>query len=161
MDMVLTSSAGLPELNLIRRWSASLNHGSPLFLKGNMNKKAKILVCKAKKKTPIEGLSEEMNVIASQNMDFASARRRVRSAFMDVQQQLDHCLFKVLFVFEQRFRWDLEVASYKSLMLFPYMLCFPFIWTGEQMAPTGIRMEEVRNDDSATVIRLFVFKLGF
>lgn len=88
-----------------------------------MNKKAKILVCKAKKKTPIEGLSEEMNVIASQNMDFASARRRVRSAFMDVQQQLDHCLFK--------------------------------------MAPTGIRMEEVRNDDSATVIRLFVFKLGF
>lgn len=123
MDMVLTSSAGLPELNLIRRWSASLNHGSPLFLKGNMNKKAKILVCKAKKKTPIEGLSEEMNVIASQNMDFASARRRVRSAFMDVQQQLDHCLFK--------------------------------------MAPTGIRMEEVRNDDSATVIRLFVFKLGF
>lgn len=95
MDMVLTSSAGLPELNLIRRWSASLNHGSPLFLKGNMNKKAKILVCKAKKKTPIEGLSEEMNVIASQNMDFASARRRVRSAFMDVQQQLDHCLFKM------------------------------------------------------------------
>lgn len=95
MDMVLTSSAGLPELNLIRRSSASLNHGSPLFLQGNMNKKAQILVCKAKKKTPIEGLSEEMNVIASQNMDFASARRRVRSAFMDVQQQLDHCLFKM------------------------------------------------------------------
>lgn len=95
MDMVLTSSTGLPKLNLICRSSSSLNHGSPLFLQGNMNKKAKILVCKAKKKTPIEGLSEEMNVIASQNMDFASARRRVRSAFMDVQQQLDHCLFKM------------------------------------------------------------------
>lgn len=36
-----------------------------------------------------------MNAIASQNLDFAPARRRVRSAFKDAQQQLDHCLFKM------------------------------------------------------------------
>ncbi|OVA04982.1 Alpha/beta hydrolase fold-1 [Macleaya cordata] len=56
------------------------------------------MVVLAKKKTPkkvIENVSEEMNLIASQNMDFAPARRRVRSAFTQVQQQLDHVLFKM------------------------------------------------------------------
>ncbi|KAF6165761.1 hypothetical protein GIB67_012658 [Kingdonia uniflora] len=42
----------------------------------------------------IEGLSPELNSIASQNLDFAPARRYVRSAFTDIQQQLDHLLFK-------------------------------------------------------------------
>ncbi|XP_021910167.1 caffeoylshikimate esterase-like [Carica papaya] len=49
----------------------------------------------AKKRPLIEGVSEELNLIASQNLDYAPARRRVRSAFIDVQQQLDHCLFKM------------------------------------------------------------------
>ncbi|KAL6186574.1 hypothetical protein ACLB2K_042694 [Fragaria x ananassa] len=39
----------------------------------------------------MEDLSQEMNTIASQT----PARRRVRSAFVDVHKQLDHCLFKM------------------------------------------------------------------
>ncbi|KAF8033077.1 hypothetical protein BT93_D1847 [Corymbia citriodora subsp. variegata] len=53
------------------------------------------LTVAAKKKAPIDGLSDEMNAIASQRLDFAPARRRVRAAFAEVQQQLDHCLFKL------------------------------------------------------------------
>lgn len=49
----------------------------------------------ALKKAKIEGVSEALNEIASQNLDHAPARRRVRSAFANVQQQLDHILFKV------------------------------------------------------------------
>ncbi|EOY00153.1 PREDICTED: caffeoylshikimate esterase isoform X2 [Theobroma cacao] len=52
-------------------------------------------VAAAAGKKEIEGVSEELNLIASQNLDYAAARRRVRSAFIQVQQQLDHCLFKV------------------------------------------------------------------
>lgn len=43
----------------------------------------------------IDGVSDELNSIASQNLDHAPARRRVRSAFANVQQHLDHILFKV------------------------------------------------------------------
>ncbi|KAJ0985766.1 hypothetical protein J5N97_004122 [Dioscorea zingiberensis] len=43
----------------------------------------------------IEGVSDELNAVASQNMDFAPARRRVRTAFLPVQQQLNHVLFKM------------------------------------------------------------------
>lgn len=50
------------------------------------------------KKARIEGVSEALNEIASQNLDHAPARRRVRSAFIATQQQLDHILFKVGFV---------------------------------------------------------------
>ncbi|KAL3731465.1 hypothetical protein ACJRO7_028357 [Eucalyptus globulus] len=53
------------------------------------------LTVAAKKKPPIDGLSDEMNAIASQRLDFAPARRRVRAAFAEVQRQLDHCLFKL------------------------------------------------------------------
>jgi len=60
----------------------------------NRPKKIKLTVT-AKRKAPIEGVSEELNDIASYNLDFAYSRRRVRSAFAEVQQQLDHCLFKV------------------------------------------------------------------
>jgi len=49
----------------------------------------------AKKKPSIEGVSEELNAMASQNLDFAPSRRRVRAAFTEVHQQLDHFLFKV------------------------------------------------------------------
>ncbi|XP_008243238.1 PREDICTED: caffeoylshikimate esterase-like [Prunus mume] len=53
------------------------------------------LMVTAKKRPPIEGVSEELNSIANQNLDFAYTRRQVRSAFVEVQQQLDHCLFKL------------------------------------------------------------------
>lgn len=43
----------------------------------------------------IEDVSEELNKIAQENMDFAPARRQVREAFTQVQQNLDHCLFKM------------------------------------------------------------------
>ncbi|XP_051146286.1 caffeoylshikimate esterase [Andrographis paniculata] len=49
----------------------------------------------AQKKPKIEGLSDELNSIASQNLDHAPARRRVRSAFSNIQLQLDHILFKM------------------------------------------------------------------
>ncbi|GLU04739.1 hypothetical protein SLE2022_218710 [Rubroshorea leprosula] len=42
----------------------------------------------------IGGVGQELNLIASQKLDYAAARRRVRSAFMEVQQNLDHLLFK-------------------------------------------------------------------
>lgn len=49
------------------------------------------------KKKEIEGVSDQMNAIASQNLDHVPARRRVRLAFTQVQEQLDHVLFKVVF----------------------------------------------------------------
>ncbi|PON78619.1 Alpha/beta hydrolase fold [Parasponia andersonii] len=57
--------------------------------------RTKLLTVTAKKKSAIEGVSEELNSIASQNLDQAPARRRVRSAFTEIQQNLDHCLFKL------------------------------------------------------------------
>ncbi|KAL0408868.1 UNVERIFIED_CONTAM: Caffeoylshikimate esterase [Sesamum radiatum] len=53
------------------------------------------VIVMAQKKPKIEGVSDELNSIASQNLDNAAARRRVRSAFANVQQQLDHILFKM------------------------------------------------------------------
>lgn len=43
----------------------------------------------------IEGVSEEMKAIAGRNLDQAPTRRTVRSAFREVQLQLDHCLFRM------------------------------------------------------------------
>ncbi|XP_047164820.1 uncharacterized protein LOC124834213 [Vigna umbellata] len=54
----------------------------------------RLSVTTAKKKSSIEGVSEELTAIASLNLDFAPSRRRVRSAFTEVHQQLDHFLFK-------------------------------------------------------------------
>ncbi|XP_020105863.1 caffeoylshikimate esterase-like isoform X1 [Ananas comosus] len=48
-----------------------------------------------KKKKELEGVGEELNSVAAQNLDRAPARRRVRSAFLDVQRNLDHFLFKM------------------------------------------------------------------
>nr|XP_018679721.1 PREDICTED: caffeoylshikimate esterase isoform X2 [Musa acuminata subsp. malaccensis] len=42
----------------------------------------------------IEGVGDELNAVAAENMDFAPARRRVRYAFADVHRRLDHFLFK-------------------------------------------------------------------
>ena len=60
--------------------------------------KSKLTVT-AKKKFPIEGLSDELNAVARRNLDFATSRRRVRDAFIKVQENLDHCLFKVSLTF--------------------------------------------------------------
>ncbi|GMH15207.1 hypothetical protein Nepgr_017048 [Nepenthes gracilis] len=49
----------------------------------------------AKKRPALEDVSEELNRVAALNLDYAPARRQVRLAFMDFQQQLDHCLFKL------------------------------------------------------------------
>ncbi|RHN82421.1 putative 2-acylglycerol O-acyltransferase [Medicago truncatula] len=48
----------------------------------------------AKKKSTIEGISDELNSIASLNLDHAPSRRHVRQAFTHLHQQLDHILFK-------------------------------------------------------------------
>lgn len=57
--------------------------------------KQTVIIMAQKKKPKIEGVSDELNSIVSQNLDFAPARRRVRLAFSNVQQQLDHVLFKM------------------------------------------------------------------
>lgn len=81
----------------------SQNPDSSSFLGGKLYPKSKFPVSRTRKavifmaqnKTRIEGVSFELNKIASQNLDYAPARRTVRSAFANVQQQLDHVLFKV------------------------------------------------------------------
>lgn len=45
--------------------------------------------------TAMEGLDEEKYTISQMNLDQAPARRRVREAFIPIQQNLDHCLFKM------------------------------------------------------------------
>jgi hypothetical protein len=57
--------------------------------KGSMKKK-----CKSKK-GKLEGVSEQLNLLAAQSLDWAPTRRRVRTAFLEVQKNLDHVLFKV------------------------------------------------------------------
>jgi len=42
----------------------------------------------------MEGLDEEKYIISKMNLDQAPARRRVREAFIQIQQNLDHYLFK-------------------------------------------------------------------
>ncbi|RAL40203.1 hypothetical protein DM860_008343 [Cuscuta australis] len=86
MDIALTSTY-LPEYPHFRR-----NSRSPFTLR---SRRRSAEVTMALNKTRIEGVSEELNSIASQNLDFAPARRRVRSAFLAVQHQLDHLLFKM------------------------------------------------------------------
>nr|GEZ26831.1 caffeoylshikimate esterase [Tanacetum cinerariifolium] len=45
--------------------------------------------------TSIEGVSDQMNAITSQNLEHAPVCKRVRPAFTQVQEQLDHVLFKM------------------------------------------------------------------
>lgn len=59
------------------------------------NPKPNNLIIMAKKKPVIEGVSDELNKIASQNLDLAPARRLVRSAFTQIQHNLDHYLFQM------------------------------------------------------------------
>ncbi|XP_026380907.1 caffeoylshikimate esterase-like [Papaver somniferum] len=67
------------------------------FLVDQKNHQFRSVITMAKNKTfkkMIGNVSDELNEIASENLDSAPARRRVRSAFTEVQQQLDHILFK-------------------------------------------------------------------
>lgn len=98
MDLTRTSTfrpLPLPEYAHFRRGL----HG-PFFLRRLLSPKPTLsrqpaAIVMAQKKPKIEGVGEELNSIASQNLDHAPARRRVRSAFANVQQQLDHVLLKV------------------------------------------------------------------
>ncbi|KAK4423561.1 Caffeoylshikimate esterase [Sesamum alatum] len=92
MDLALTATFRPllpPEYAQFRR-----NIYRPISLRRQLSSKPTVIVM-AQKKPKIEGVSDELNSIASQNLDNAAARRRVRSAFANVQQQLDHVLFKM------------------------------------------------------------------
>lgn len=83
----------------------------------------------AAKRPPIDGVPAELNKIASQKLDSAPARRRVRSAFIEIQQQLDHCLFKVWFVHFSTF-WSLGFSVLILCFFFLLILCFGWvIWS--------------------------------
>lgn len=72
------------------------NSVRPVTLRRTLGPRRAVIVM-AQKKEKIEGVSDQLNSIASQNLDQAMARRRVRSAFSNVQQHLDHILLKVFF----------------------------------------------------------------
>ncbi|KAL9262919.1 Caffeoylshikimate esterase-like protein [Drosera capensis] len=59
-----------------------------------VHQKGILRVMSSSKKLRLEGVSDQLRKIAASNLDFAPARRTVRSAFVDVQLGLDHCLFK-------------------------------------------------------------------
>ncbi|CAH9104710.1 unnamed protein product [Cuscuta epithymum] len=94
MELALTSTCRPEYSQLYRRFR------TPITLRPSVSPEPRTrrrlaTVTMALNKPRIEGVSEELNTIASQNLDFAPARRRVRSAFLSVQQQLDHILFKM------------------------------------------------------------------
>ncbi|KAK4399955.1 Caffeoylshikimate esterase [Sesamum angolense] len=93
MDLALTATFR-PEYPQFRR-----NLYRPISLRRHLSSKPPsprpTVIVMAQKKPKIEGVSDELNSIASQNLDHAAARRRVRSAFANVQLQLDHILFKM------------------------------------------------------------------
>ncbi|PKI60451.1 caffeoylshikimate esterase-like [Punica granatum] len=104
MDSSLTRALRPPEPALLRRGSTFLvgDARSPLLRRLSLRPTphppacaTRLVVSASKKKPPIEGVSDELNAIASLNLDHAPARRRVRDAFKQVQLQLDHCLFKL------------------------------------------------------------------
>lgn len=70
-------------------------HHNPISISIKL-KKLPTLRLTAKKKSTIDGISDDLNSIASLNLDFAPSRRHVREAFTHVQHKLDHFLFKVI-----------------------------------------------------------------
>ncbi|KAK4715404.1 hypothetical protein R3W88_013742 [Solanum pinnatisectum] len=101
MDLALTTTfrpSIPPESSLFHR-----KIDRPIILRHKWKWKPQISTSETKgrtitmalKKAKIDGVSEALNEIASQNLDHAPARRRVRSAFVNAQQQLDHILFKM------------------------------------------------------------------
>ncbi|KAB1221069.1 Caffeoylshikimate esterase [Morella rubra] len=107
MDLSLTLRFRSPELSLLPGKSICpvnfpRKQYQPIVPRPNTNPettpytlKPRVLVT-VKKRSPLEGVSQELNEIASKNLDFAPSRRRVRSAFLEAQQHLDHFLFKGL-----------------------------------------------------------------
>ncbi|KAL6566379.1 hypothetical protein OROGR_001994 [Orobanche gracilis] len=95
MDLFLTSTFrpfSPPESSYFH-WD--LYRGLSRQLSSKPNSSRRTTAVMAQRKPKIDGVSDELNSIASQNLDHASARRRVRSAFANVQQKLDHILFKM------------------------------------------------------------------
>ncbi|KAL6505744.1 hypothetical protein OROHE_023123 [Orobanche hederae] len=96
MDLCLSSTFrpfSPPEYSYFR-WDLYRALSRQLSSKSNSSRRTTVVM--AQRKPKIDGVSDELNSIASQNLDHASARRRVRSAFANVQQQLDHILFKMV-----------------------------------------------------------------
>ncbi|GAB2226593.1 hypothetical protein Droror1_Dr00022404 [Drosera rotundifolia] len=75
--------------------SLSKPTGDRIRLAAEVHQKGILRVMSNSKKSRLEGVSDRLRKIAASNLDFAPARRTVRSAFVDVQLQLDHCLFKL------------------------------------------------------------------
>ena len=142
MDLSLTLRFRSPELCLFPRKSISpINfpgrQHEPIIPRHKTNPETGLsapklhLIVTAKKRSPIEGVSEELNAIASQNLDTAPARRRVRLAFVEVQQQLDHCLFKVGLVPSSSWfglcdtlRLDCNIMSVSDYLVFFFLFLF-------------------------------------
>lgn len=107
-----------------------LNHFHLIPVSIKPKKPNTTLTVRAKKKSTIEGVSDELNAIASQNLDFAPSRRRVRAAFTDVQQQLDHYLFKVtshtssysILYAMHSFHCCCSIISFRLSLIFPFFL---------------------------------------
>ncbi|KAL9267156.1 Caffeoylshikimate esterase-like protein [Drosera capensis] len=68
--------------------------GNRIRSAAEVHQKGILRVMSNSKKLKLEGVSDRLRKIAASNLDFAPARRTVRSAFVDIQLQLDHCLFK-------------------------------------------------------------------
>ncbi|KAL1568431.1 acylglycerol lipase [Salvia divinorum] len=93
MDLALASTfqPRLESTHFRRNIPAPFFHRLRLRPEPTLSRQTVILAAQKR----IDGVSDELNSIASQNLDHAPARRRVRSAFANVQQQLDHILFKM------------------------------------------------------------------
>ncbi|XP_077243920.1 alpha/beta-Hydrolases superfamily protein isoform X2 [Tasmannia lanceolata] len=80
------------DLSLTAKLSAFSTKSGVSIAKSKIRARNLVVIAAAKKK--IDGVSDDLNAIASKKMDFAPARRLVRAAFFDLQQNLDHVLFK-------------------------------------------------------------------
>ncbi|KAK0596682.1 hypothetical protein LWI29_018014 [Acer saccharum] len=104
MDLTSTLRFRSPELRLFTGKSNSpfnnpLKHQAPILIRPNKKtvsvptaRTATHLTVKAESE---EDMSEKFKWVKLQNLDFAPARRLVRTAFTEEQSKLDHCLFKV------------------------------------------------------------------
>ncbi|KAK1552904.1 hypothetical protein Q3G72_025425 [Acer saccharum] len=103
MDLTSTLRFRSPELRLFTGKSNSpfnnpLKHQATILIRPNKKtvsvptaRTATHLTVKAESE---EDMSEKFKWVKLQNLDFAPARRLVRTAFTEEQSKLDHCLFK-------------------------------------------------------------------
>ncbi|KAL5763546.1 hypothetical protein ACOSP7_019810 [Xanthoceras sorbifolium] len=101
MDLTSTLRFRSPELRFFTGKSNSplnnsLKHQAPILIRPK--KTVSVTTTRTRThltvKAKVEGISDKFKWIELQNLDFAPARRQVRSAFAEEQSQLDHCLFK-------------------------------------------------------------------